>query len=249
MIQEEKLDLFRDYIVSGGLMTPSNLVKGRQLKLESEAASAILSALVPDAADYARDGVDVLTDAIKVLVNEFNESSVSLAQWNAYIEEAATQEDLTQVAMGVEVIRLLADTPNDTPAPSILPITSKAELVQLELAIEQVRAEEAELTVLMDSINAVLVVTPPAEGGPAPEIPPLSQDLIDEAQAKAPSIIALNDVVKSKADVIAEMAVAATSERSIALVRFQQAIEFTIGDNQINTPSIEGAAREIFPTG
>ena len=252
MIQKDDLDKFKRFSNSGGVVAPDNLTKGRTLKSLAESVSASLTGSIADDADYTRDSIGSLPAVIRALAVELDGASVSLGEWNAYLEAAAVQEDLTQVALGVEVKRMLDDVPNDTPADSMLPITSKTEIAELESAIKSIESLVPGVIALMTTINGVLVQPdPPAPtDGSTPKkpvIPPLPVDAIKKAKAKAVELQGKVGVVSGKAQVIAGMATSGDAERKKALKYFKQAIQFTIGEGQVKTPAIKDAAREIYP--
>lgn len=252
MIQKDDVEKFKRFSKSGGVVAPENLIKGRTLKALSESLSATLSGSISGEADYTRDNIEALPTAIQSLSGELTEASSALSDWNAYLEVAAVQEDLTQVALGVEVKRLLEAIPNDTPAPSMLPITSKTELAELEKSIKIIESLTPTITAIIGSINGVLVQPdPPAptDGSTPvpPVIPPLPVDTIKAAKAK---VVGLQDkvgIVLGKAQVIGGMASRGDAERKKALKYFKQAIQFTIGEGQVKTPAIKCGAREIYP--
>lgn len=254
MIQPEQLEKFRKYSEGSGLITAENLVRGRELKTLSESLHASFSACVSSEADYTRDGIQALPAAIQTLASEYLQSANALGEWNAYLEVAATQEDMTQVSLGVEVIRLLDGVPNDTPAPSVLPISSKAEIGELDIDINVVSEAFNNLTVaaIMAEINGILVQPepePPEDGTPAPPvvIPPLPQETINLAKHTAIELELYFDVVADATAVIKKMVDDASAERLLAHKYFKQAVEFTIGESQTTTSNIQDGAREIYP--
>lgn len=251
MIQKDDVEKFKRFSKSGGVVAPENLTKGRALKSLSESVSATLSGSIADKADYTRDKIEALPAVIQALSGELTKASAALDGWNAYLEVAAVQEDLTQVALGVEVKRTLEDVPNDAPAPSMLPITSKSELAELETAIKTIEGLSPDVVALMDTINGILVQPdPPAptDGSPPkePVIPPLPLDTIEAAKAKVVELQGKVGVVLGKAQVIESMASHGDAERKEALKYFKQAVQFTIGEGQVKTPAIQDAAREIY---
>lgn len=254
MIQKDDLDKFKKFSQSGGVKEPENLTKGRALKSLAESVSAALSGSIADKADYTRDKIESLPAAIQALSGELTKASMALDGWNAYLEVAAVQEDLTQVSLGVEVKRMLNDVPNDAPAPSMLPITSKSELAELESSIKTIEDLLPAVIALMATINGILVQPdPPAPtDGSTPQkpvIPPLPADTIEAAKEKAAELQRKAGLVLGKAQVIESTASNGGAERKEALKYFKQAVQFTIGEGQVKNPSIQNAAKEIYLAG
>lgn len=252
MITEDKLASFTSFFDAGGLSEPGNLTKGLASLSLSSALGPSYVATVETEADYASDGVQRLPDAILALSGELDSAASQLPGWNAFISLASDPTDLEQVSQGAKVCRMVQGQENDTPWPSILPITSKPEIAVLEQAINDVQAHLASTQTLMTEINAsvwpdaVEVVNPDQTTSMERYPVPLTQDQIDRCLAHASLLEAELGKVGDAANVIGTMTQEATSSRALALDYFEKAVSFTIASNQIGRSDVGGATEEVF---
>lgn len=252
MITADKIDSFIAFQQAGGLSEAENLTRGLALLSLSSSLSASYMAMVEQEADYAADGIQRLPDAIKALSNELGYAASVLPGWNEFITLANEPTDLEQVSQGAKVCRTVEGVPNDAPWPSILPITSKAELVALEVAINAVKAHINAVQALMTEINAsvwpdeVVIVGPDgtetSERNPVPLTSQQKQACLSLADTLEPEV----GKVQAAAAIIDGMVKDATSSRATALDWFQKAVTFTIASNQVDRADIGPATREVF---
>ena len=250
MIQQKDLARFKRFASSGGIGQAVNLTKGQAIKSDVAAMMASFSACMDDDADYVAGGVQSLTNAITSLSGELTDAHGKLDAWNGYIALAMKPEELNTVAMGVEIYRLLESIPNDTPAPSLQPILSKSELIALENAVRPVKAKEASIVSLMGQINGILAKPSDSGGsdsGGGSAKPSLPQHLKNQAATLTNELRSLIGTMATPAGVIGTMTTSAHAERAIAHTYFKKAVDFTIGENQLNNPAIMDAVKEVYP--
>ncbi|MBT0119380.1 hypothetical protein [Vibrio alginolyticus] len=252
MITKDKIDSFIAFQQAGGLSKAENLTKGVALLSLSGTLSASYAATVEQEADYTADGVQRLPEAIQALSSELCYAASVLPGWNGFISLASEPTDLEQVSQGAKVYRIVEGVPNDTLWPSVLPITSKAELLALEVAINAVKTHINAVQALMTEINAsvwpdeIVVVGPDgcetSERNPVPLTSQQKQACLSLADTLELEV----GKVQAAAAVIDGMVKDATSSRATALDWFQKAVTFTIASNQVDRADIGPATREVF---
>lgn len=249
MIVDADVERFTQFYEAGGLKEAENLTKGKAIKTVATTTGSDYKATVIDEANYKSDGVQRLPAAILSLSTELSDAANTLSGWNSYITTASDPLDLVQVDQGADVYRKVKGESNDVAWPSILPITSKPELVALESAVNEVYAYVSETKTLMTEINASVwpdpIVTTP--GGTPTRIPvALTPAQISKCLTLAGKLESEVGKVAAASKVIAGMVNAATTSRATALSYFGKAITFTVCANQVKSPSVSDATKEVF---
>ena len=254
---DEELERFTQFTTAGGLKPARTLTKGLELITKAPPIGTQFSECVSTDADYTRDGLQGLAAIINDLSSELHACAPALAAWNSYIQLASNPTDLEQVAQGVSIRCKLDKVADDKPSPSIIPIIQDAELLTLEQDVN-LYSEQVQATIgIMSEVNAILVQPEPepstdssdsSSGSSTPPvvIPPMPPALITRAKDHEKQLRELKGKVLIAATKIGDMAESAAKSRSDALALFQQAVKFTVCNNQINRPSIGLATREIF---
>lgn len=250
-----EIEEFKQFQAAGGLKLPETRQIGAEVKSLSASVSAKLKASIDPGVDYERDGIKSLPDAITSLASEADKATSACAGWVSYIDIAAVPTDIEQVSIGVDILRKLAGEPNNSPVPSLLPITSKTEINELKAAMESLIDKEPSTSSLMAQINEALQPIPgtpdPMEpNAPVEDLPPppLPADLKQKAIAKANELKSLIQHIQGKVSVISSMVSSAHSERDEALKAFSDCIGFTLVSGQRDRLSVSDAANEIFPS-
>lgn len=243
----QEIEAFKDYQAAGGLQKPASYHMAIAIVPLAEQAKNQLSGAVNSELNYNADGISELPEALLTLSGEADEALSSANAMITYLGLAANPTDIEQVAIGVGIIRKLAGTDNDDPAPSILPVTNADDITALKANLVTLHSSAADAITLMGKINTAITPTPAIPPAPTLPTPPLPNDLKQQALAMITTIKPLLGTVSAKALAVSKLVSLATIERQAAIVAFNDCIAFTMLNGQKTKPSVSDAANAIYP--
>lgn len=238
---------FKEYQNAGGLQQPASYHSAIATIPLSEQAKSQLSGAVNNAIDYDSDGINELPSTMTTLSNEADEALVAANAMVTYLSVAANPTDIEQVAIGVGIVRKLAGIDDNTPAPSILPITNSSKIIALHTAIANLHINIPDAVALMSKINTALTPAPAIPPALPVPVPPLTDGLKQQALSMIITLKPFLGSITSRAINVGDMVGVATTERDVAITAFNDCIAFTMLSGQKQKPSVSDAANALYP--
>lgn len=243
----QEIEDFKKFQSAGGLQQPPSYHVAIATVPLAEQAKNQLAGAVNSELDYNADGISELPEALLTLSSEADEALSSANAMITYLGLAANPTDIEQVAIGVGIIRKLAGTDLDAPAPSMLPITNADDITALKANLVTLNGASADAITLMDKINTAITPAPAIPPAPVLPAPPLSDDLKQKALDMITALKPLLGTVSAKAQAASKLVSLATTERQAAITAFNDCIAFTMLNGQKSKPSVSDAANAIYP--
>ncbi|UKA12877.1 hypothetical protein [Photobacterium damselae] len=238
----ESIARFKEFTAAGGLKLPESYNLASEMEKRSKTLYEGLSNVLDPELDYDSAGIGPFITSVNALADGYLNLSDACQSWTSYLDKAAYPNDLIQVAIGVDVIRKLNDDTSDTPAPSIIPIIDSTVIEAGELALDSAEAITADVISLIEQINAAITPPPP----PAP-VPPLPEDLKEQALEMANQITPLQVDLNNKGKSISDTTSQADQDRAEALKAMTDAVNFTLCENGEKNSLISDAIAVIYP--